>query len=410
MADKTTNFMAEWADNLKVTGNPNRVFESHALAPNASSPIAARPPAYPTSEPHQNAEAGYYDIPMLKAPLWKWEIASYFYLGGLSAGADLIARAAGRFGGKAYADVARVGTQLSFAALLPCPPLLIHDLGDPKRFHHMLRVWKPGTPMNVGTWTLLSYSGIVTYEIVRRNLAEQRTHLDRAAQTNLSKLMNKGTLLMLHDVAGVPLAMLLASYTGVLLSCTANPLWCKNPWLSPLFTASAVSTGAEAISLAIDLTSSSHTESPAQTALKRIDSAAHAVEAVAMQGFMKHAGEKAKTLRTGKQSKLKRLATLGIVAAEVLKVLPVRERHKKPVRMLAAALGLASGFALRWSMIYGGHEAANDPRTARLLSSGGGGRAENAESSRRAISSKSVRREESQSSRDDGRDTALLNA
>ena len=34
------------------------------------------------------------------------------------------------------------------------PPLLISDLGRPERFHHMLRVLKPTSPMSVGSWVL----------------------------------------------------------------------------------------------------------------------------------------------------------------------------------------------------------------------------------------------------------------
>src|SRR5437870_13794814 len=94
-------------------------------------------------------QPSYYDIALLQAPVWKWEIASYFFFGGVSSGAYLISRLAERFGGGRYRDVARVGSYVALASFLPCPPLLIHDLGDPKRFHHMLRVWKPSSPMNL---------------------------------------------------------------------------------------------------------------------------------------------------------------------------------------------------------------------------------------------------------------------
>jgi hypothetical protein len=44
------------------------------------------------------------------------------------------------------------------AAFLPCPGLLIADLGRPDRFLYMLRVFKPSSPMNLGSWTLAPYS------------------------------------------------------------------------------------------------------------------------------------------------------------------------------------------------------------------------------------------------------------
>ena len=35
---------------------------------------------------------------------------------------------------------------------------LVLDLGQPSRFHHMLRVVKPSSPMSLGTWCLTAYS------------------------------------------------------------------------------------------------------------------------------------------------------------------------------------------------------------------------------------------------------------
>src|SRR5206468_456221 len=99
-------------------------------------------------------------------------------------------------------------------------PLLIHDLGDPKRFHHMLRVFKPSSPMSLGTWTLMAYSGMATAAVVREYLRDNTTA--RANRGTTHDLIN-GVLLAAHDAAGIPLALGVLGYTGVLLSCTANP-------------------------------------------------------------------------------------------------------------------------------------------------------------------------------------------
>ena len=60
------------------------------------------------------------------------------------------------------------------------------------------------------------------------------------------------------------------------------------------------------------------------------------------------------------------IAVGALVASEVIKRLPVSQRYRKPLRMLAAATGLAAGFALRWSMVYAGKEAADNPHLARV--------------------------------------------
>ena len=96
----------------------------------------------------------YYGRPVLKPPVWEWTIPAYFFTGGLSAGAALLAAGADLTGRPALRRAGRLG---GFAALGVSTYLLIEDLGRPERFHHMLRVAKPTSPMSVGTWILAAY-------------------------------------------------------------------------------------------------------------------------------------------------------------------------------------------------------------------------------------------------------------
>src|SRR6185437_14933606 len=117
----------------------------------------SEPSTTPLTSPQGQNAPSYYSVSILKPPVWKWEIATYFYLGGMSAGAFVLSRLAHRFGKDAsFRELSRYAAYVACAAALPCPFLLIHDLGDPARFHHMLRVWKPSSPMNLGTWVLTS--------------------------------------------------------------------------------------------------------------------------------------------------------------------------------------------------------------------------------------------------------------
>jgi len=54
--------------------------------------------------------------------------------------------------------VAKVAYPVALVLLLVDLALLVSDLGDPLRFHHMLRVFKPRSPMSVGTWCLVIFS------------------------------------------------------------------------------------------------------------------------------------------------------------------------------------------------------------------------------------------------------------
>ncbi|MGW4601638.1 NrfD/PsrC family molybdoenzyme membrane anchor subunit, partial [Streptomyces sp. NPDC004457] len=100
--------------------------------------------------------SSYYGRPVLRKPTWKpLDIAGYLYLGGLAGASSLLAAGAGVTGRPALGRVAKLGAAggitLSLAAL-------VHDLGRPARFLNMLRVFKPTSPMSVGSWILSGYA------------------------------------------------------------------------------------------------------------------------------------------------------------------------------------------------------------------------------------------------------------
>jgi formate-dependent nitrite reductase membrane component NrfD len=170
-----------------------------------------------------------------------------------------------------------------------------------------------------------------------------------------------------NDVAGVPLALGLAGYTGVLLSCASTPLWCRNTWIGPLFSSSAAATAASAVNLALDLTGAD-LHGPSKRAIEKIELVAHATEAASLIGFLRQAGPLARPMTQGDQRKNLWLTIAGIVGAEILKALPLHGRKKRAASILASLLSLAGGLALRWAFVYGGQESARTPRDARLSS------------------------------------------
>src|SRR5207247_7304962 len=99
--------------------------------------------------------------PLLKRPKWRWEIALYFFFEGVSAGSFLLGALADLSGNKCLRKLARTAYDVSFLTLLPCPPMLIADLGRPERFHHMLRLFKPTSPMKLGAWKITRFYALV---------------------------------------------------------------------------------------------------------------------------------------------------------------------------------------------------------------------------------------------------------
>ena len=125
-----------------------------------------------------NPRDAYSGVPILAQPTWGQQIAAYFYLGGISSGAFVLGSLARLAGGERRLQVSRTAQYVSFATILPCAPLLIADLGRPALFHHMLRIFKPSSPMNLGAWTLTAHGALATLTVARALAAEEEVERD----------------------------------------------------------------------------------------------------------------------------------------------------------------------------------------------------------------------------------------
>jgi formate-dependent nitrite reductase membrane component NrfD len=146
----------------------------------------------------------YYGQPILKAPEWTWEVPWYFFAGGLAGASSVLSLAARLTRRRSLAAVTRA---VAAAAAIASPVLLISDLGRPKRFLHMLRVFKPTSAMSVGSWVLASYGAAATGAM---------------ALTVLGRFPGLRTLL---DVAAAALGVPMTTYTAVLVADTSIPVW-----------------------------------------------------------------------------------------------------------------------------------------------------------------------------------------
>jgi len=97
----------------------------------------------------------YYGRQVIKEPAWGTpDIAGYLFLGGLAGASSMLAAAAEVSG---YGELARVAKVGALGAISVSAVALVHDLGRPGRFVNMLRVFKPTSPMSVGSWLLSAY-------------------------------------------------------------------------------------------------------------------------------------------------------------------------------------------------------------------------------------------------------------
>ncbi len=149
--------------------------------------------------------ASYYGRPVIKEPVWRVpDVPGYLFLGGL-AGASSVLAAGAQLSG--YRELAKVAKVSALGAISLSAVALIHDLGRPQRFANMLRVFKPSSPMSVGSWLLAGYGPVA----------------GAAAVSEVTGMLPKAGLAATLG-AGL-LGPAIATYTAALICDTAVPAW-----------------------------------------------------------------------------------------------------------------------------------------------------------------------------------------
>jgi Ni/Fe-hydrogenase subunit HybB-like protein len=182
-----------------------------------------------TKPPLPEGQSGYANMPVTKAPGWHGTIAWDALFNGMATGLFMAAAVSELAVPAVFTPVAKVAYPVALVLLLIDLGLLVLDLGDPLRFHHMLRVFKPGAPMSLGTWCLTIFSLPLTAAAALSLLAEIGMDFERAR--------------ILAVVAGLLPALGSAAYKGVLLSTNAQPGWKDARWMGGYLTNSALLMG-----------------------------------------------------------------------------------------------------------------------------------------------------------------------
>ena len=279
----------------------------------------------------------YYGRPIVRPVPWTHDIAAYLFTGGLAAGSAMLAA-----GGQATRRprLRRAGRVAALGALAASGYLLVADLGRPERFHHMLRVAKPTSPMSMGVWVLSAFGA-----------AAGTAAIAEAAPLAPSPFVRK-VLPPVGAVAGLGAAALapaLATYTAVLLSDTATPSWhAAYPELPFVFAGSALASGA-GIGLIADPAPSTRRMAVLGAALELYG--AHRVETT--KGLL---SEPYTTGRAGQLLRAGRALTAAGVAGAVL------GRRSRVVSALSGLSLLAASALTRFGIFDGGIASAKDPK------------------------------------------------
>jgi formate-dependent nitrite reductase membrane component NrfD len=172
--------------------------------------------------PHQ---PGYYGQAVVKPPVWTWEVPLYFFFGGLAGMSAVIAAGAIILH---HVDLAR-GAMLvaAIAGAVLSPVLLIMDLGRPRLFLNMLRVFKHRSAMSMGAWILSAFGACVVPGLIALEL-----HARQIFPGTLGQIVRLAAGLFIFGSA--IFGTLLATYTGVLIGATAIPAWFLHRTLLPI--------------------------------------------------------------------------------------------------------------------------------------------------------------------------------
>jgi hypothetical protein len=270
----------------------------------------------------------YYGQPVLKAPVWTPEIPAYLFAGGL----------AGASAGLAYLSgdgpLARRAWGVALAGVAVSPALLVSDLGVPRRFLHMLRMFKVTSPMSVGSW-ILSGAGLTTSISALHaftGLAPRAAAVSRPAAALL----------------GLPLS----TYTGALLAQTAVPVWHEARHALPFVFASGAALSAGAA--ATVLTPPEHA-----AAARRLTAIGAVGELGAVLAMEQRLGPVGEPYSKGRAGAYKRLANV-LIGAGALAVSTLGA-GSRPAAIAGGAAVLAGAVAERWSVFRAGFQSAADP-------------------------------------------------
>jgi hypothetical protein len=280
----------------------------------------------------QGGTRSYYGQPIIKEPTWEWQIPCDFFTGGLAGASSGLGLLADLGGNERLARTARLA---ALAGATASPVFLILDLGVPERFYNMLRVFKPTSPMSLGTWILTVFgtsSGIAAVTDVLGIFPR----LGKAAES-LAALLGPA----------------LSTYTAVLIADTSVPVWHEARRELPLVFAasSAASAGAAAT-----IFTPPEDAGPA----RRLLIGGSALEIAASEAMKRRLGGLAEPYEKEEAGRYEKLSTALTASGTALTAILGRKRRWAAV--LGGALAIGGAATKRWAIFKAGFQSARDPK------------------------------------------------
>jgi formate-dependent nitrite reductase membrane component NrfD len=283
--------------------------------------------------PRGDRARGRYSRPVIKQPVWKPEIPFYFYTGGLAGASAGLAALSELTGNE---ELARRAWGAALFGGVTSPLLLISDLGKPRRFLNMLRMFKVTSPMSLGSWILSAFGSATGVAAIDAWLRPLPVPLAAGAKASAALL-------------GLPLT----TYTAALIANTAVPVWHEARAELPFVFAAGGAASAGAAAMA--LTPVKHA-APA----RRLAVAGAAIEVAAVEVMRRRLpGRVGRPYHEGRAHALGRVASALTGTGAVVAVAAGKRRRGA----IAAGALITTGAVLeRWSVFTAGSQSAADPQ------------------------------------------------
>jgi hypothetical protein len=238
-----------------------------------------------------------------------------------------------------HRELARVAKLSALGAISLSAAALVHDLGRPSRFTNMLRVFKPSSPMSVGSWLLAGYGPVAGAAAV-----SEVTGILPAAGT--AATLGAGML-----------GPAIATYTAALICDTAVPAWHAGYHEMPYLFAGSAASAAGGLGL---LATAPGAAEPA----RRLAVLGAGVELVAKRRLIKRLATPgpvsvSEPYETGRAGVMLRVAgglTAGGLAGALL------GRRSRALSALSGASLLAASALTRFGIFEAGMASARDPK------------------------------------------------
>lgn len=299
-----------------------------------TSPSASVPPAF-------ESVPSYGGRPALKPSIYGFLVALYIFVGGIAGSAQIITTLLDLAGPAGISFVIMTGRILAFAGAVAGGILLIVELHTPQRFYNMLRIFRPTSPMSIGSYVLTSFGFFSLLALA-------------------GQLLDWRWLAVSCGVAASVIGILMACYPAALLSATSTPLWSAAPRLLAIrFGAASMASGAAILCL------TALWAGPPRLAAVLAAAAAASLLAQLTAWLLAERVYKRAGVNTALRGRLGVLHTgaelLGGAALVLFLLIVVFPAATTPLLFAASLCVLVGGLTMRDAVLRTGNESARDP-------------------------------------------------